>query len=210
MLPDVDNKDFAGGQSEKRTFSFEILVFATFATIGSLDIHDENIVGHLCAATLLALVLGHPDTFRGLATFRLGHDGEFGAKEVVQEGRFAGRLGAEDGNEVVVEARVGDICDLEVVVEVLAVQVSNGCGYSNRRGCECILEFLVLVNNLDAMLVASAGGLFADGREVAVHDCNGICEAPGARTTIRPGYAVSCKMAMDSGAERRRKGVKKL
>lgn len=78
---------------------------------------------------------------------------------------------------------------------------------------ECILEFLVFVNYLDAMLVASAGGLVADGREMAVHDGKGICKAPRARTTtIRPGDAMSCNMANGNGqrCREKRKGVKKI
>lgn len=35
------------------------------------------------------------------------------------------------------------------------------------------LEFLVLINNLDAMLVAAIGGLVADGGKVIVHDVVG-------------------------------------
>jgi hypothetical protein len=83
VLPDVDNEDLTGRQGKKRTLSLEILVLTAFAAVGSLNIHDKYVVGHLGAATILALVLGHPDTFCGLAPLRLGHDGELGAKEVV-------------------------------------------------------------------------------------------------------------------------------
>jgi len=53
-----------------------------------------------------------------LATFGFRHDGEVGAKEVVEQGGLSGGLGAEDGDEVVVETRIGDIGYLEILVDV--------------------------------------------------------------------------------------------
>lgn len=56
-----------------------------------------------------ALILRHPDTLGRLLPLLLGHDAELGSEEVVQKGGFAGGLGAEDGDEVVVEAGGGDM-----------------------------------------------------------------------------------------------------
>lgn len=118
VFPDVDNKDFTGGEGKESALSLEILVFATLSSIRALYIHDKNIVGHGNASTLLALVLGHPNTLGCLSSFGFGHDGELGAKEVVQERGFTGRLGAKDRNEVIVEAGWRNMRLLQVVVEV--------------------------------------------------------------------------------------------
>jgi hypothetical protein len=118
MLPDVDEQDFAGSEGEEGALALEFLVLAALAAVGALDIHDENVVGHLDAVALGALVLGHPDTFGGLLALRLGHDGEVGTKEVVEECGLAGRLRTEDGDEVIIESSVGDLLLLEVLVEI--------------------------------------------------------------------------------------------
>jgi hypothetical protein len=56
-----------------------------------------------------------------LPALRFRHDGEVGAKEVVEQGGLSGGLRAKDGNEVVVETRIGDIGFLEILVDVGAV-----------------------------------------------------------------------------------------
>lgn len=122
VLPDVDDQDLAGSQGEQGALALKVLVLAALSAVGALDVHDEDVIGHLGAGALLALVLGHPDTLRSLATLRLGHDGEVGAEEVVEQGRLSGGLGAKDGDEVVVEARLGDRGELEVLVEVIAAR----------------------------------------------------------------------------------------
>jgi hypothetical protein len=134
-------------------------------------------------------LLGHPYALGGLAALGLGHDGEGGAEEVVEQGGLAGGLGAKDGDEVVVEASVGDVGDLEVVVELVAeVQAARSAREEARHrrkktvtqsctahGCLkvlvviYVLELLVLVNDLDAMLVIGRPRRVAHGREVAVH-----------------------------------------
>jgi chorismate mutase len=40
---------------------------------------------------------------------------------------------------------------------------------NNSTAVQYILELLILVNNLDAMLIASSPRRLADGREMAVH-----------------------------------------
>ena len=152
MFPDVDDQDLTRSKGKKGTLALEVLVLAALATVCTLDIHNQDVVGHLS----LVLVLGHPDALCGLATFPLGHDAELGAEQVVQESRLAGGLGAEDGDEVVVEAGLGDVCLVEVLIEVGVV-------------------LLVLVDDLDAVLevVGVAVGrrpvAVLDGGEVAVH-----------------------------------------
>lgn len=118
VFPDVDDEDFAGGERKEGTLSLKVLVLSSFATVGTFDIHDENVVGHLFACAFDALVFGHPYALGRLATLRLRHDGELGAEEIVEERRLAGGLGAEDGYEVVVEAGVGDVRHPEVVGDV--------------------------------------------------------------------------------------------
>lgn len=121
VLPDVDEQDLAGGEGKEGALSLKVLVLAALTTVGTLDVHDEDVVGHLLAGALTALVLGHPDALGGLATLRFGHDSELGAKEIVEEGRLAGGLGAKDGDEVVVEACIGNVRHLEVVGDVCTV-----------------------------------------------------------------------------------------
>jgi len=49
-----------------------------------------------------------------LTALLLGHDTELGAKEVVEEGRFSGRLRTKDGYEVVVEAGGDNFLNAEI------------------------------------------------------------------------------------------------
>lgn len=64
MLPDVYNQYLAGGESEKCALPFEVLILAPFATVGSFDIHDQDVVGHGTP-----FILGHPYSLGGLPTF---------------------------------------------------------------------------------------------------------------------------------------------
>jgi hypothetical protein len=121
MFPYIDNQDLAGGQRKESTLSLEVLVLTALSTIGTLNVHDKDVVGHLGACTRLSLVLGHPDTLCGLATLGFRHDRELGAEEVVEQGGLSGRLGAEDGDEVVIEARIGNIGCVEILADMGAV-----------------------------------------------------------------------------------------
>jgi hypothetical protein len=182
VLPDVDEQDFAGGQCKKRALALKVLVFAALATVGALDVHDQDVVGHggrapvgLCAG---ALVLGHPYSLGCLAAGRLGHDAELGLEQVVEQGRLAGGLRPEDGDQVVVEAGLGDVRLGEVVIEigaaervvVLASCLVLPCGQRGMDGeWRHQLECFVLVDDLDAVLVLLSSRLVADCRKVAVH-----------------------------------------
>lgn len=197
VLPNIEDQDLARGERKECTLALKVLVLAALATVGSLDVHDENVVGHFGAGALGPLVLGHPNALCGLPTLRLGHDGEVGAKEVVEEGRLAGGLGTEDGDEVVVEAGISDGGELQIVVEVVATLRTwwlaqyvdimtkrpawmvagnyhdrgiTSVGDEKPRALGDLLEVLFLVNDLNAMFVAAGGRLLTDGREVAVHD----------------------------------------
>lgn len=119
VLPDVEDQDLACGERKEGALALKVLVLTALATVGTLDVHDEDVVGHLGAGAVLALVLGHPDALGGLSALRLRHDGELGAEEVVEQGGLAGGLRAKDGDEVVVEAGVGDVGELEVFIEVI-------------------------------------------------------------------------------------------
>lgn len=46
MLPNVDNQNLTGGQSEEGTLALKVLVFAALAAVGSLNVHDEDVLGH--------------------------------------------------------------------------------------------------------------------------------------------------------------------
>lgn len=118
MLPDVHDEDLTCRKREKSTLPLKVLVLTTLPSVRTLDIHDEDVVGHLGASALDALVLGHPDTLCSLTTLGLGHDGELGAEEMVEQGRFSGGLRAKDGDEVVVEASFGYVFSLEVSVQI--------------------------------------------------------------------------------------------
>jgi hypothetical protein len=73
VFPDVDNQDLAGGQSEQGTLALKVLVLSTLAAVGTLDIHDQDVVCHLDGTSfgLVALVLAHPYSLCGLAALRL-------------------------------------------------------------------------------------------------------------------------------------------
>lgn len=119
VFPDVDDEDLARGQGEKSTLALKVLVLASLSAVGTLDVHDENVLGHARAA-LLTLVLAHPDSLCGLATLLLRHDAKLGAEEVVEERRLARGLRAKDGNEVVVEASGDDFLNTEVRRQISA------------------------------------------------------------------------------------------
>lgn len=117
VLPDVDNQDLACRKGKQGTLSLKILVLASFAAVGTFNVHDQNVVGQLDRAigSRLLLVLGHPYSLCGLPALGLGHDAELGAKEVVEQGGLSSRLGTEDGDDVVVEAGGGDMALDKVV-----------------------------------------------------------------------------------------------
>lgn len=119
MLPDIDDQDLARRQSEQGALALKVLVLAALATVGTLNIHDQNVFRH-APGTIHALVLAHPYALGGLTALLLGHDTKLGAKEVVEERGFSRGLRAEDGYEVVIEARGDDLLDVEVRGEVLA------------------------------------------------------------------------------------------
>lgn len=135
MFPDVDDENLAGRQGEEGALALKVLVLAAFSAVGSLHVHDENIVRHLGGAAVgaLPLVLGHPYSLGRLAALRLGHDTKFGAEEMVEESRLACRLGAEDGDEMVIEAGLGDVGPLEVSIEVRAKEALVSDLVSQRR-----------------------------------------------------------------------------
>jgi hypothetical protein len=55
------------------------------------------------------------------------------------------------------------------VNQALGLRASEGLGKQNKLEKD-LLEIFLFINDLDAMFVAAGGRLFADGREVAVHD----------------------------------------
>lgn len=105
MLPDIYNQHLAGSQGKQSALPLEVLVFPSFSTISTLHIHDQYVVRHVLGICIgpSSLILRHPYSFGSLPPVILRHDAEFGAKKMVQECRFSGRLGSEDGDEVVVE-----------------------------------------------------------------------------------------------------------
>ena len=105
MLPDIDHKYFACRQRKQRALPLEVLIFASLATICALDIHHQDVVSHLCRTRL---VLGKPYPLGRLPPLRLRHNTELGIEEGIEEGGFSRGLGSEDGDEVVVETRLGD------------------------------------------------------------------------------------------------------
>lgn len=124
MFPDVDNQDLARREREEGALALKVLILAPFATVGPFDVHDQDVPSRfvfLGGITILdgsLLVLGHPDSLGGLSTVRLGHDPEIGAEEMIEECRFARRLRAEDGDEMVIEAGRGDIFAGEICRDI--------------------------------------------------------------------------------------------
>lgn len=88
---------------------------------------------------------------------------------MVEQGRFAGALRTEDGDQMVVEAGGDDFFEGQIVGETRAAgqSVSTEVVRAVRAG---VLEFLILVDDLDAVLVLLGRGLLAHGGEVAIHD----------------------------------------
>lgn len=179
VFPDVDQENFTSSQGKKGTLSLEILVFSTLSAVGTLDVHDENVICHLGSGTCLALVLGQPDTLGRLTAFRLGHDRECGAEEVVQEGRLSRRLRSKHGDEVVVEACLGNVHGLEIVVEVAAMTARDFALASTLARTRItttgafrhILELLLFIYDLTTMVIIAVRRLVTDGGKVAVHGC---------------------------------------
>lgn len=178
VLPDIDNQNLACRQGKQSALAFKVLIFTTLASIGALHVHNEDILGQLDSATRcgIFLVLGHPYSFGGLASFTLAHDTKLGAKEVVQQGGFAGGLGTEDGDEMVVEAGLGNMCLDKVVVEDGAISVVSLCDAfmaSDERKRKDqgggLLVLFLLVDDLDAVFILLGGGRIAHSREMAVH-----------------------------------------
>lgn len=155
VLPDVDDEHLARGKCKQGALALKVLVLSALPAVGALDVHDQDVLGHAGAA-LLALVLAHPDALGRLPPLLLGHDAELCAEEVVEQRRLARRLRAEDGYQVVVEARGNDLLEIEVRRQVL-------------------VEDLVLVDDLDAVLVRLPRGILAHGREVRVHHVGRGC-----------------------------------
>lgn len=123
MFPDVDNQDLASGQGKQSALAFKVLILPSFSTVSALDIHDQDIVCHALRDPIGigTLVPRHPDAFRSLLPFRFGHDAKFGAEEMIEKGGFPGRLGSEDGDEMVVEASWADLLEGKVIWERMTV-----------------------------------------------------------------------------------------
>lgn len=67
-----------------------------------------------------SLVPRHPYALGRLFSFRFRHNAEFSTKEVVEKGGFPCRLGSEDGDEVVIESRLADFLERQIVRESMA------------------------------------------------------------------------------------------
>ena len=119
MLPDIDDEDLAGGQGKQRALPFKVLIFAAFPTIRTLHVHHQDVLGHLGA---FLLVLRHPYSLCRLPPFRFGHDTELGSEEVVEKRGLARRLRSKHRDKMIVEAGLGHVCFLEVVIDIRAVQ----------------------------------------------------------------------------------------
>jgi hypothetical protein len=119
LLPNVHDQHFASGQGEQGAFALEILVLSAFAAIGAFHIHDKNVLRHSEGAIRVfhagvVPVLCEPDALCGLAAFVVGHDTELRTEKEIEQSRFASRLGPEDGDEVVIEAGVGDMFEGQI------------------------------------------------------------------------------------------------
>lgn len=118
MLPDVDDKHLTRRKCKQSALALKVLVLATLTPIRTFNVHHQDVVCHarflVRASLALLLIVRQPDTLGRLPALELGHDGELRAKEVVEQGGLAGRLGAKHGDEMVVEAGRGDILEREV------------------------------------------------------------------------------------------------
>lgn len=141
MFPNIDYQNLARRQGKEGALSLKVLVLASLATVGTLDVHYQDIVSQLDGAfgASFLLVLGHPYSLGCLPAFRLGHDTELGPEEVVQQGGLARGLGAEHRDEMVIEAGLGDLGLDQVVIEMgtgvpnVSVAGWYGCRRSSRQ-----------------------------------------------------------------------------
>lgn len=120
VLPDVDNEHLTSRKRKESTLALKVLILATFAAVSTFHVHNQDVIRHALAGAFLTLllILLKPDTLRRLPPLQLRHDRELRAEEVVQQGGLSGRLGAEHGDEMVVEAGGRDIFDTEVLGEI--------------------------------------------------------------------------------------------
>jgi hypothetical protein len=183
MLPNIYNENLARRQREQCTLALEILVFATLATISSFHVHNQYVVSHAFRGFVFrfSLVLRHPYSFCCLPPLLLGHDSKVRAEEMIEERRLAGRLRAEDGDQVVIEASRDQLFYTHIGLELRTAR-SDGfptlafpTTCQKRRAIEQqhLLEFLVLVDDLDAMFILLAACRFANRREMPIHHNRG-------------------------------------
>lgn len=125
MLPDIHDQHLTRRQGKQRALAFKVLVLAAFATVRAFDVHDQNVVGHCLYARRggAPLILRHPDTLCRLPALLLRHDAKARAEQVIQQRGLARGLGAEHGDEVVVEAGGNELLDGHVGLELRAAQM---------------------------------------------------------------------------------------
>jgi len=137
VLPDIHNQNLTRRQRKKRTLPLKILVFTALAAIRTFHIHNQDVFRHTIIATGLPFILAHPYPLCSLPPFLLGHDPELCFEKVVKECGFPRRLGAEDGDEVVIEAGRDDFFEVEVSRQVgAAPQVVGQLHYQCIEGKE--------------------------------------------------------------------------
>ena len=112
MFPYIDDKNFTGSKGEKSALSFKVLVLSPFSTVRAFDVHNQYVVRHgllFSCSFIIILVFGHPYALCCLLPIRLRHNTEFRAKQLIEQGGFACGLGTENRDEVVIEARLGNL-----------------------------------------------------------------------------------------------------
>jgi hypothetical protein len=57
MFPDVDNEDLTRCKRKERTLALEVLILASLAPVGSLHVHDQDVIRHALRRPSFALPL---------------------------------------------------------------------------------------------------------------------------------------------------------
>lgn len=120
MFPDVDNKDLTRRKREERTLALKVLILASLATVSSFHVHDQDVISHSLrrASFALVLVIRKPDTLGRLPSFQLGHHGELGTEQLIEQCGLSGGLRTEHGDEMVVETSWRDLLKGQIFGQV--------------------------------------------------------------------------------------------
>lgn len=147
VLPNIDDENLACRERKERTLALKVLILTSLAAVGSLHVHNQDVIRHAlrCASLALLLVVRQPDTLGRLPSLQLRHNRELSAKQLVEQCRLSGGLRTEDGDEVVVETSRCDIFERQILGQVgtmvillaFACHIQGDHSWAHVRGSAC-------------------------------------------------------------------------